>query len=128
MNLLKQFLQLITCILLMLVIAINKEGRLFNHSVDELFFKSQKEQADNWTTDDGYSVISTHNIGKDIFGYAGNIPLHVYMKNDIIEKVEIQQNSETPDFLTSVINSGLLTTWNGLTVTEAINKDVDAIS
>lgn len=126
MNLLKQFLQLITYILLLLVVAINKEGRVFNYSVDELYSKEQKEQVDNWSTDDGYNVISTQNIAKDIFGYAGNIPLHIYMKERIIEKIEIQQNSESPDFLASVINSGLLMAWNGLTLEEAINKKVDA--
>ncbi|MGL5682806.1 MAG: FMN-binding protein [Marinifilaceae bacterium] len=126
MNLLKQFLQLITCILLLLTIAINKDGRVFNHSVDELFVKEQKEKKDKWSTDDGYNVISTHNIAKDIFGYAGNIPLHIFIKDNIIEKIEVQQNSESPDFLASVINNGLLTAWNGLTLGEAINKDIDA--
>ena len=126
MNGLKRFLQLITCILLLMVVAINKEGRVFNRPVDELFKKEQKEQADEWVTADGTRVISTRTMGKGIFGYAGNTPVQISLKDGRIQKIELLQNSESPDFLASVLNSGLLTAWDGLTPAEAIALTVDA--
>ena len=74
MNLLKQFFQLTTCILLLLVIAINKDGRVFNHSVNELFVRNNTQQNDIWLTDNDYEILSTKNIAKEIFVYAGNMP------------------------------------------------------
>ena len=37
-------------------------------------------------------------------------------------------NNETPSFLNKVINAGFLNSWNGLTVKEALDKNVDAVS
>ena len=128
MKLVKQLFPLITCMMFLLVIAINKEGKVLNYPVEDMFNKSRNEQADSWLTNDGYNVISTHNIAKDIFGFAGNIPLHVYIKDNKIEKVEIQKNSETPEFLSSVVEKGLLNNWKGLTPEEASAKKVDAVT
>lgn len=128
MKLVKQLFPLITCMMFLLVIAINKEGKVLNYPVEDMFNKSRNEQADSWLTNDGYNVISTHNIAKDIFGFAGNIPLHVYIKDNTIEKVEIQKNSETPEFLSSVVEKGLLNNWKGLTPEEASAKKVDAVT
>ena len=38
------------------------------------------------------------------------------------------ENNETPKFLQRVIDAGFLESWNGLTVEEALNKEVDAVS
>ena len=128
MKLTKHLFQLLTCFLLLLVVAINKEKKVFNTSVNEIFSNNKEEQVDSWSTDDGYHVISTYNIAKDIFGYAGNVPLHIYIKEDKIEKIEVQKNSESPEFFFTVIEKGLLSSWSGLTLKEAAEKKVDAVS
>ena len=37
-------------------------------------------------------------------------------------------NEETPRFAQRVVEGGLYEAWNGLTVDEALGKDVDAVS
>ena len=37
-------------------------------------------------------------------------------------------NQETPNFAQRVVDGGLYEAWNGLTVDEALGKDVDAVS
>ena len=43
-------------------------------------------------------------------------------------QVRILANRETPGFLKSVTNAGFFESWNGLSVDEALQKDVDAVS
>ena len=43
-------------------------------------------------------------------------------------QVRILANRETPGFLKSVTNAGFFESWNGLTVDEALQKNVDAVS
>ena len=129
MKITKQLFQLLTCCLFMLIIAINKDQRVLNHSVDQLFVEQSAEQPDRWLADDGYTVISTANVAKDIFGFGGNIPLHIFLKDDKIVRVELQRHSETPEFIQSVIDQGLLSAWDGLTLHEVAQKrDIDAVS
>ncbi|MGL4955875.1 MAG: FMN-binding protein [Bacteroidales bacterium] len=127
MNITKHLLQLITCCLFLMAIAINREQRLFNVPITE-FFTSSDEAVNTWTTADGYRVISTQHIAKDIFGYGGNLPLHIYLKNEKIERIEVQKNSETPEFLSSVLRSDMLSSWSGLRLADVPHKPVDAVA
>lgn len=64
-----------------------------------------------------------------IRGFNGPTPLQIALddKGKIIE-VRVLGNQETPGFLNRVINAGFLNSWNGLTVAEALAKEVDAVS
>lgn len=64
-----------------------------------------------------------------INGFNGPTPLQIALDNSgkIIE-VRVLDNDETPNFLNRVIKAGFLDSWNGLTVEEALNKEVDAVS
>lgn len=128
MNIFRQVVQLLTCSLLLLAIAINKNQKILGTTLQPVSLTEEKESRNEWETKDGYKVISTENIAKDIWGYGGNIPLHVYMKNGIIDKIEFLPNSESPEFLSSVIDKGLLYAWNGLSPEQAISKEVDAVT
>lgn len=122
----KQVLALIICLLLFMSLSISKDHRLFGMKIAG---NNVKEQEDSVISrKDGYIVVSTKNIAKDIIGYSGNIPLDVYLKNGKIEKIEILENTETPGFLKHVVNTGLLTKWNDLSPVEAAKKKVDAVS
>ncbi|MGL5272861.1 MAG: FMN-binding protein, partial [Phocaeicola sp.] len=122
-----QLLQLLTCVLFLTVIAINKEQKVFNKEVST-FFVDQPKELDTWVTDDGLTAITTQRIGKEVFGYAGNIPLNLYLKGDKIERIELLKNAETPSFLKRATKSGLLESWNGLTLSQAQEKKIDAVS
>lgn len=65
----------------------------------------------------------------EIKGFNGPMPLQIALDLDgkIIE-VRLLDNHETPSFLKRVIDAGFLKSWDGLTVEEALNKEVDAIS
>ena len=45
-----------------------------------------------------------------------------------IKNVVLLENQETPRFAQRVVEGGLYDAWNGLTVDEALGKDVDAVS
>lgn len=64
-----------------------------------------------------------------VSGYASTVPaLIVLNKKMRIQGVVLLKNDETPEFVESVIESGFLNSWNGLTIKQAINKEVDAVS
>ncbi|MBR4391402.1 MAG: FMN-binding protein [Bacteroidales bacterium] len=75
------------------------------------------------------TVLLSSPFSDDIKGFNGPTPLQIALdtKGKIIE-VRVLDNDETPGFLKKVINAGFLESWNGLTVEEALNKEVDAVS
>lgn len=75
------------------------------------------------------SVMLSSPYSDGIKGYAGPTPLLIALdKEGKILQVKILANRETPGFLKSVTNAGFFESWNGLTVDEALQKDVDAVS
>lgn len=121
--------QLLTCCLLLMAIAVNKNQKILGREVNATTSGLQEEEVhDEWTTPDGYRVISTERLAHDIWGFGGNIPLHIYLKEGKIDRIEIQANSESPEFLSLATRSGLLSAWEGLTPEEALSKQVDAVS
>ena len=75
------------------------------------------------------TVLLSSPYSDNIKGFNGPTPLQIALdeKGKIIE-VRVLDNNETPSFLNKVINAGFLNSWNGLTVKEALDKNVDAVS
>ncbi|MCR4680231.1 MAG: FMN-binding protein [Bacteroidales bacterium] len=71
-------------------------------------------------------IVNTKELGKNIQGYAGAVPLDVYILNGKVAKVVALPNSETPGFFANA--AALLGSWVGLTPKQALDKKVDAIS
>jgi Na+-translocating ferredoxin:NAD+ oxidoreductase RnfG subunit len=62
-------------------------------------------------------------------GYNGNTPLVIALDTENrIMQVVVLPNHETPRFAERVAAAGLYDSWNGLTVEEALEKQVDAVS
>ena len=62
-------------------------------------------------------------------GFNGPTPLLIALDADgRIKNIVLLENQETPNFAKRVVEGGLYEAWNGLTVDEALGKDVDAIS
>lgn len=79
------------------------------------------------TKEDGYTVVNTTTIAKDVEGYSGPVPLKIYIKKNKIERVEVLKNQETPKYLVKV-KKAIENAWDGLTVKEAKAKKVDAVT
>ena len=62
-------------------------------------------------------------------GFNGPTPLLIALDAEgHIKNVVLLENQETPRFAQRVMEGGLYDAWNGLTVDEALDKDVDAVS
>ena len=85
-------------------------------------------KADNVITkENGATVINTTTLADDVEGYAGPVPLKIYIKKDKIEKIEPLKNIETPKYW-ALIKRDLINKWNGLTVKKAATQQVDVVT
>lgn len=115
---------LAAALLLIAAAAFNRDGKLLGVAPGDQKGGGTRTE---WTAEDGSRVISTEGLAKDILGFGGGIPLHIYMKEGRVVRVEAQDNYETPPFFAQV-ESNILSAWNGLTAEEALNKEVAAVS
>ncbi len=117
-------------VLLMLIVAaasVNKAifGHRFGpgHSREETV-SDNTEAAERQP--DGTIVIHTANIEGTTTGYAGDVPLDIYITDGKISDIKALPNVETPSFFRRA--SALLESWVGKTPQEALDTHVDAIS
>ena len=75
------------------------------------------------------TVLFSSPYSDQIKGFNGPTPLLIALDADgRIKTVALLENEETPRFAQSVVEGGLYESWNGLTVEEALDKQVDAVS
>lgn len=123
----EQILLLLTCFLVIAVAAVQRDGKIFGHELKNSSDTATTLAASPMTTlSDGTQVINTTEIGKNVSGYGGRVPLEIYIKDGKIVKVKALKNSETPEFFQ--VASSLLTRWNGKTIDEAEQMKVDGVS
>ncbi|MBP3739933.1 MAG: FMN-binding protein [Bacteroidales bacterium] len=76
----------------------------------------------------GYAVYSSP-ASDGIKGFNGATPVMIALDaKKVIRGVYMLPNVETPQFAQRVSDAGFLNNWNGLTVKQALKKDVDAVS
>lgn len=64
-----------------------------------------------------------------VMGYAGATPLRIVLdENNKIKEVKLLDNDETPRFVQRVAYGGLFDAWNGMTVDQALQAPIDAVS
>ena len=91
--------------------------------------KAVKKSAGVWTLRDGVTVYSTDAYGAKIRGYAGPTPLFIAVSNKgKIISIAAAPNSESPEYFEQVLESALLTKWNGKTLKEASTFRPDAVT
>ena len=125
----EQIVLLLTCLLVMAVAAVQRDGRVWGHSLAKVANANSVAAAgyDTIRTEsDGTVVVNTTGLAKDISGYGGAVPLEIYIKDGRVSLVKALPNSESPDFFRQA--EPLLTRWNGKTVDEALNMKIDAVS
>lgn len=76
----------------------------------------------------GSRVIDTTEAGADVRGFGGPVPLLIYVSGGRIDSVTMLPNRESPSFVRRAVRGGILERWNGMTVEEAREAHVDAVS
>ena len=75
------------------------------------------------------TVLFSSPYSDGVKGFNGPTPLLIALDAEgRIKDVVLLDNKETPQFAQRVVNGGLYASWNGLTVDEALNAEVDAVS
>lgn len=135
-QILTHILHLLTCLLLFTAVAVNKNGKVCGYSIgnrDMVALAGSGAEADvadvaSEMLAADTVVISSIGIADKVIGYAGTTPVEISIANGRIVSVTPLDNDESPRFMRSVVESGLFDRWNGLTLNEAVNVDVDAVS
>ncbi len=79
------------------------------------------------TKENGVYIVNTTTLAADVEGYLGTTPLKIYIKKNMIQKIEALKNQETPKYFAKVKRQ-LLDKWNGMTVKEARKAQVDGVT
>lgn len=121
---------LLVVIVLIATAAVSRDGKLLGMKiVDRGAAKADTTthvQQAMTTQPDGSIVVNTADLAKDITGYGGVVPLRITIKDEKVAKVEALKNDETPEFFHQA--SRLLSRWDGKTVDEALEMEVDGVS
>ena len=72
--------------------------------------------------------VNTTGLGADIMGFNGPTPVEITVVKGVVSEIKALPNQETPRFMQHVLGSGLLDKLNGLTVKEAREAGLDAVS
>jgi len=87
---------------------------------------SFKPSVETITHEGDTTVINTTEIGKGIKGYNGATPVKIYIVKNKVVKIKPLRNQETPKYFAKA--KGLLSKWEGKTVSKAQKENVDAVS
>lgn len=133
MDRIKYILNILIITVLFAAIAIGRDGKIFGMKSSDNFSYEKEEISTTQTpimstTDDGTTVINTTSLVKGVIGYAGAVPVSIYVKGEVIERVELEDNNETPSFLRRLINVDFLSSWNNMTLRDAATTNIDAVS
>jgi len=113
--------------LLILLIAVNRYEHIQHHKLADSLQEQPQSTVIVYSDCSETRIFEARNPRH--IGYAGETPLQIVLSNDgKIINVVFLPNNETPGFIRRIENSGFMDSWNGLTVGEAINKRVDAMS
>lgn len=118
---------LLTCILMLVAIAITKNKRLAGHDIVQADKTAVADSTQAVGTQNDTTVVNTTTLAKDITGYGGPVPLKIYLAEGRISRVEVLRNAETPEFIGRV-EQELLSRYVGKSAEEASTMQVDAVS
>ena len=122
---LQQLLCLATCVLMVVAVSIRRDGKVAGRELGQQKEVSSKAET-MMVLDDGSVRLNTTELGKDIVGYGGIVPLEITLQDGRVKSIKALANSETPSFFKEA--SALLTKWNGKSIEDAQKMKVDAVS
>lgn len=125
-----RLMSLLVIVLILATGAVLRDGKLFGIDLSSADAAQLTAESSNDTLSiqpDGAVIISTKMIAKDVQGYAGPVPLSLYIsKAGVVDSIVPQPNAETPSFFDRA--TSILSLWQGKTIDEAITTEVDAVS
>ena len=129
-HIITHILHLATCLLLLAAVAVNKNGKLAGYEFGAAAQPAAETvvAAVEATSSGDTTVVSSIGVADKVIGYAGTTPVEIRIVDDRIASVTPLPNDESPRFMQSVTESGILSRWNGLSLHEAVSADVDAVS
>ena len=75
------------------------------------------------------TLLSSEPFTKHVKGYHGPTPLYLLLSTEgKVEAIVPMNNEETPSFFSKLEEEGLFKAWNGMTVAEATEAEVDAVT
>lgn len=114
--LIKRLLSLALCVLMMIAAALTVNHSIFRHTPGSSQVEREMEQTIPVTADtvsyleDGTLVIHTSSL-TDRQGYAGPVPLDIYVKDGVVTDIKALPNAETPGFFMRA--ETMLEQWKG---------------
>lgn len=124
-----RFLSLILVLLMVAAAAITVNKSILGHRIEKASatVSTNLPVSDTVTlASDGSVIVHTQGMPGTINGYAGPVPLDIYISDGKITEVKALSNAETPSFFKRA--SKLLSAWNGKTPAEVEEMDVDGVS
>lgn len=118
---------LATCLLILFAIALSKNGLILGHEIQLSENEISLDTATVTQFNDGLVVINTSRLCHDIQGYAGPTPLKIYVRNNIVDSIEVLPNQETPDFF-ACVEEELFCQYLGKSVKELTQTEIDAVT
>ena len=76
---------------------------------------------------DGTYVINTTTLAADVMGFRDATPVEIYIKNDIIQRIDILNNQDGPKYIAEV-KRGLLPKFIGKSAKKLKATKVDAVT
>lgn len=121
-----RFISFFFCLLLMCATALCVNKTLFGHSFRQNETPTEAAKTDTVSyLPDGTMVIHTAALTKAA-GYAGPVPLDIYLRNDSVIEIRALPYAETPGFFSRA--EEIIPEWIGKTSDEAAELKVDAVS
>lgn len=124
-----RILSLLLVLLMLFAAALTVNKVIFNHSFEESSSSEvSSAKPENVVTEeaDGNIIIHTASLPNTIVGYAGPVPLDIYINKGEISEIKALPNVESPNFFNRA--SELFNLWIGKTPDEALKLKVDAVS
>ncbi|MCM1005122.1 MAG: 4Fe-4S binding protein [Prevotella sp.] len=123
---LRMFVRLLTCLLILLAAAIQRDNSILGHKLADNEPESTNESAPV-RSQDGATIVNTSTLAPGVKGFAGPTPLEITIEDNKITKIEPLENAETASFFERV-KAELLPKWIGTPIDEVESKKADAVS
>lgn len=123
----KNVISLVIVFAMMTAIAIHRNGMHFGNSLTE---NNTDSIAGVERLKDGSILVNTAQLGLDIRGYNGPVPLEIRLNSSgKVASIAVLDNTESPKFLQHVLDGGLLEQWIGRDAGQILAApDADAVS
>ncbi len=127
-GILNHLLRLITVALMLMAVAVQRDGRLLGHDLSSADREEERtEKASAARQADGTVVVSTKELGKKIAGYGGPTPLTVTLTGGIVVDIKAENNNESPEFFGKAFGY-LSGKWKGRKAADILADKPDGVT